>query len=470
LDEQPLSMSESFEDDFSDPASGWEAGEFEGGRVGYVEGAYSVISMGDSERIVGFARRSFDDLTVQVDATQVSAPANDNNDYGVGCRIQPTGEGYYLLISGDGFYGIRMYDGSDFIALVEWTESEAIVQGNSMNAIEVTCDGSRLSINVNGELLAEVSDSTYTTGDIVLSATSYEMDPTEVLFDNLIVTIPRPRAEASDDPVLDVATYKAEYEQGQHPTVHGELTRGGAPLVGVPVSIEMTDADGGLLWGVTIETDENGSYLIPLTQGAEIPGGYVGDLYLYAEATYEGMTVQDDEVITYLAAAEPSAPCAYEAWGWFDGALQMVSGVQDRIGCATGAERSVTAAYQDFEGGIMVWRGDQGMIYVFYDGGGWERFEDLWQEGMSEQDVAFGPTPEGYVQPKRGFGLVWEQNGVTRDRLGWALHEEALCDDAHAQSFEYGEMMVCSRALVGGAKIRVFILYDDGSYEIFSPA
>jgi len=89
---------------------------------------------------------------------------------------------------------------------------------------------------------------------------------------------------------------------------------------------------------------------------------------------------------------------------------------------------------------------------------------------MSEQDAAFGPAPEGYVQPKRGFGMIWEQNGATRDRLGWGLHEEALCDDAHVQSFERGEMMVCSRALVGGAKIRVFILYDDGSYGIFSPS
>jgi hypothetical protein len=47
-----------------------------------------------------------------------------------------------------------------------------------------------LSLTVNGVLLAEVQDSEFTSGDIALTATSYESDPTEVRFDNLVVTSP----------------------------------------------------------------------------------------------------------------------------------------------------------------------------------------------------------------------------------------------------------------------------------------
>ena len=33
--------------------------------------------------------------------------------------------------------------------------------------------------------------------------------------------------------------------------------------------------------------------------------------------------------------------------------------------------------------------------------------------------------PAGLYQPVRGFGLVWREETGVRDRLGWALGEEA---------------------------------------------
>jgi len=43
---------------------------------------------------------------------------------------------------------------------------------------------------VNGQWLAEAYDSTYTTGDIALSAATLEDIPVEVHFDNILVTSP----------------------------------------------------------------------------------------------------------------------------------------------------------------------------------------------------------------------------------------------------------------------------------------
>lgn len=179
-----------FEDDFSDPGSGWQVRDTDSGSVGYGGGSYIVISREESVTISGRANRSYDNLVIEVDATQVSAPANDNNDYGVVCRRQANGDAYYLLISGDGKYSIQKNLGDEFVRLVDWTSSDAIRRGNATNRIRAVCDSSDLMLFANGELLAEVSDSAFFEGDIGLTAMTYEDEPTEIHFDNLVVSAP----------------------------------------------------------------------------------------------------------------------------------------------------------------------------------------------------------------------------------------------------------------------------------------
>jgi hypothetical protein len=177
-----------FEDDFSDPSSGWEVGDYSDGSLGYSDGGYLVTATLEDTYIWGVANQFFSDIVIEVDATELSAPANDNNAYGVMCRVQPNGkDGYALRISGDGYYAIHLIS-DGFEALVDWTASDAIRQGNATNHLRAVCDGSSLVLFVNGELVAEASDTTFTEGDIALSATTFEAEPTEVLFDNLVVS------------------------------------------------------------------------------------------------------------------------------------------------------------------------------------------------------------------------------------------------------------------------------------------
>jgi len=178
------------EDDFSSPSSGWEVGEYEGGTVGYLLNIYQVESFGDGNVMWGVAGEVFDDVVIEVNATQFSAPDNDNNDYGVACRIQDEGAGYYLLISGDGFTAIMKAVGDERDPLVDWTESDAINQGNASNDVRGTCDGNSLTLEVNGQQLASATDSEFLSGDVALTATSYEDASTQVYFDDVRVRRP----------------------------------------------------------------------------------------------------------------------------------------------------------------------------------------------------------------------------------------------------------------------------------------
>ena len=179
-----------WEDNFNDPNSGWEIGKFADGAVGYGSGYYYVKSTQDSMTIWGVAGKNFSDTVIDVGATQITSPESNNNDYGVVCRVQPNGDGYYLLISGDGYYSIFIADGDTFIPLVDWSKSSFIKQGNSLNYIHATCTGTRLELIVNGEILAEATDSTFSSGDIAMTATTYEDETVEVHFDNVVVYKP----------------------------------------------------------------------------------------------------------------------------------------------------------------------------------------------------------------------------------------------------------------------------------------
>jgi myo-inositol-hexaphosphate 3-phosphohydrolase len=134
---------------------------------------------------------TFDDVAIDVDATQVLGPANNDNYYGVGCRLQSEGEGYLFIVSGQGYYAIYREEGEaggEF--LVDWTESDVIRQGDAANHLRAICDGTRLAFVVNGELLAEVEDATYATGDVFLVASTLEDGATEVHFDDLLAYVP----------------------------------------------------------------------------------------------------------------------------------------------------------------------------------------------------------------------------------------------------------------------------------------
>jgi len=53
----------------------------------------------------------------------------------------------------------------------------------------------------------------------------------------------------------------------------------------------------------------------------------------------------------------------------------------------------------------------------------WDAFADEWQEGEPLDDPTITPPP-GFYQPQRGFGLVWREQPLVRDRLGWAVAPE----------------------------------------------
>ena len=51
----------------------------------------------------------------------------------------------------------------------------------------------------------------------------------------------------------------------------------------------------------------------------------------------------------------------------------------------------------------------------------------------------------------------------------YELNEERACDEAHRQEFQRGLMIECTQFVMPKQKTRVFILFDDGTYDIYMP-
>lgn len=85
--------------------------------------------------------------------------------------------------------------------------------------------------------------------------------------------------------------------------------------------------------------------------------------------------------------------------------------------------------FQQFQYGYMIWVGALDAIYVLYQDANqprWEPYRDFFEETnptMAYLDADPRELSPGYWSPRRGFGLLWEQNVEVRNRVGSAIQQ-----------------------------------------------
>jgi hypothetical protein len=186
-----------FQDDFSDPSSGWDQFSDTDGLTDYENGTYRIFV--DTPEFTFWANPGLgdalpSDVRIEVDATKISGP--DFNDFGVLCRYSGMGSTasfYEFIITSDGHAGIvRVTDSSQDVISTEGQLQpfDAVIQGNATNHIKAECFGSLLTLYVNDVILTSVTDTTLTGGDVGLLASSYDEGGVDIHFDNFLVTVP----------------------------------------------------------------------------------------------------------------------------------------------------------------------------------------------------------------------------------------------------------------------------------------
>jgi len=105
---------------------------------------------------------------VIINATVRQTQGAFGNGFGVICRADENGNGYYFLIASTGEFTISVgtSDRSDLFQLVPWQRSSAIKQGFVTNEIRAVCVDDYLAMFVNDVFVGETQDDEFTEGQL----------------------------------------------------------------------------------------------------------------------------------------------------------------------------------------------------------------------------------------------------------------------------------------------------------------
>jgi len=179
-----------FQDDFSNPSSGWTRSRSQTGIMDYDQGAYRILVLATQYDLWSVPGQSFQDARVEVDATSLEGPVQ--NRYGVICGFQSPRNFTFFIISSDGYYAIggvrngeRRLIGQEMMA-----HSAVIVLGNATNHLRLDCVGRALTAYVNGQAVAATQNDEVVEGDVGLLAGTFATPGVDVDFHHFVVIRP----------------------------------------------------------------------------------------------------------------------------------------------------------------------------------------------------------------------------------------------------------------------------------------
>jgi hypothetical protein len=133
----------------------------------------------------------------------------------------------------------------------------------------------------------------------------------------------------------------------------------------------------------------------------------------------------------------------------------------------------IVVAEQVFEGGRMFYLQPVDRIWVLVndpdsrDSGVWLVYENEWIEGMPETDPSI-TTPDGYIQPKRGFGVLWREDEDLRSQLGFALDPEVGFESHY--TFTEGAISVVDGVVTVDAGVHTLTSYYGAIFTFDEPS
>ena len=189
----PASGTILFQDDFSNPSSGWDHASVPGGTMDYDTGVYRIVVKTPNFNFWSAPGKNYTDTRIEVDTAKFGGP--DNNRAGIICRFQNVNEipqFYFFVISSDGYFAVGRTNGTESTLLGQnqMALSTNIRTGMAVNHLRADCAGDILSFYINGFPVAQVTDAVLISGDVGLLAGTFDVGGADIIFDKFIVMQP----------------------------------------------------------------------------------------------------------------------------------------------------------------------------------------------------------------------------------------------------------------------------------------
>lgn len=152
--------------------------------IRYESGTYRVGALEPGYFVWGISELVAADLFVEVDATPVAGP--ENNEFGIVFRHVDTENFYTFLVGSDGFYSLRKLEQGQWEEIIPWTETDLLEGGDeAVNRLGVFAQGENIALLINEQVVEQVRDGTFSGGALGLAAGAIDEGGVEVAFDNL---------------------------------------------------------------------------------------------------------------------------------------------------------------------------------------------------------------------------------------------------------------------------------------------
>jgi hypothetical protein len=148
--------------DTFDDAADWVTYDRETLFMDAADGVFRVLSSMPGRYVWSVHRDTHTDVLLGIEAQRVSD--YDRVLYGLMCRADANGRGYYFMISGNGYYSIRRGREASTEPLIKWQPHEAIYTDGRANDLRAVCLGDYLALYVNNQYVDSATDDFYTEG------------------------------------------------------------------------------------------------------------------------------------------------------------------------------------------------------------------------------------------------------------------------------------------------------------------
>ncbi len=173
---------------FDSTATSWDVFAVQGDQALFRihEGALEGAVVADRGYIWSLNHEQHDNVIINASIRQTEGRLASA--YGVICRADAAGNGYYFLISGDQQFSISVGSPArnDLFPLVPWQYHSALRRGYVTNTIRAVCAGGYLAFFINDVFVAEATDREFTVGQLGVALGAVEQTAW-VRFDDLLL-------------------------------------------------------------------------------------------------------------------------------------------------------------------------------------------------------------------------------------------------------------------------------------------
>jgi hypothetical protein len=148
-----------YTNNFGNPDSGWPVADDSSRRYAYTSGEYQIWVRNPHQGWSVTPGAKVTDFAAAVSARRTSGALGA---YGIQFGINEYWSQFYEFIVENASYSIWRYDNGSWTALQDWTASGHISTGTNWNRLKVIRNGANIAVYANSQLLATVSDSSFT--------------------------------------------------------------------------------------------------------------------------------------------------------------------------------------------------------------------------------------------------------------------------------------------------------------------